>query len=60
MNTTSQATAVEESGLLTDDVLEKEVTDLITSIYTGTLGLTDHELTTFNFIFSTGIENLMN
>jgi hypothetical protein len=37
MNTTSQATAVEESGLLTDDVLEKEVTDLITSIYTGTL-----------------------
>jgi hypothetical protein len=60
VNTTTHAAAVHESGLLFDNLLEKEVTDLISDIDRATLGLTNQELATFDFIFSSSIENLMN
>jgi hypothetical protein len=58
VNTTSQAPAVTESGLLSHNLLEKKVPRLIPSIDTATLGLSNDKLTTFDFIYSSGIENL--
>jgi hypothetical protein len=60
MNTVTEAAAVNESGKFREDLLEKEVTDLIQSIGTATLGLTDHELSMFHVTLSGKIENLAN
>jgi hypothetical protein len=60
VTTITEAAAVDESALLSEDLLEKEVFDLIPSIDTETLGLIDQELATFDFIFSSSIENLIN
>jgi hypothetical protein len=60
MNTVTEAAAVDESGLFSEDLLEKKVTDLTPSIGTAKLGLTDHELNMFHVILSGKIENLAN
>jgi hypothetical protein len=60
LNTVTEAAAVDEWGLLSEDLLEKEVSDLLLSIGTATLGLTDDELNMFDCVFSGKIENLLN
>jgi hypothetical protein len=55
VTTITHAAAVEESGLLSNNLVEKEVMDFIPSIDAATLGLA-----LFDSVFSSGIENLLN
>jgi hypothetical protein len=60
MNTVTEAAAVDEAGLLSEDLCENEMTDVIPNTGTATLGLSDHELSMFDVIISGKIENLSN
>jgi hypothetical protein len=60
MNTVQEAAAADEAGPLSEDLRENEMTDVIPSTGTATLGLSDHELSMFDVIFYGKIEILSN